>query len=68
MAQLNVAAAPLTEEQGDAMLEELRQIRQVLEKMQQQAVQPAQARRAVQVPGPKPPPVTARHSVQTIHP
>jgi protein-disulfide isomerase len=38
----------LTEEQGDAMLEELRQIRQVLEKMQQQAAPPPQARTAVQ--------------------
>ena len=42
-------AEPLTEEQGDAILEELRQIRQVLEKMQQQgAVPPAQVRTAVQ--------------------
>ena len=38
----------LTEEQGDAILEELRQIRQVLEKMQQQAAPPPQARTAVQ--------------------
>ena len=40
---------PLTEEQGDAILEELRQIRLVLEKMQQQqAAPPPQARTAVQ--------------------
>ena len=38
---LSVAVAePLTEEQGDAILEELRQIRQVLEKMQQQGTLP----------------------------
>ncbi len=42
-------AEPLTEEQGNAILEELRQIRQVLEKMQQQqAAPPARARTAVQ--------------------
>ena len=46
---VTVSAKPLTEEQGDAILEELRQIRQVLEKMQQQqAAPPAQARAAVQ--------------------
>jgi protein-disulfide isomerase len=44
LVQSNVAAAPLTEEQGDAILGELQQIRQVLEKMQQQGV--VQAARA----------------------
>jgi len=46
---VTVSAESLTEKQGDAILEELRQIRQVLEKMQQQqAAPPAQARTAVQ--------------------
>ncbi len=42
------SADDLTEAQGDAILVELRQIRQLLEKMQQQATPPAEARRAVQ--------------------
>ena len=46
---VTVSAESLTEMQGDAILEELQQIRQVLEKMQQQqAAPPAQARTAVQ--------------------
>ncbi len=42
------SADDLTEAQGDAILVELRQIRQVLEKMQRQQAAPAQARTAVQ--------------------
>jgi protein-disulfide isomerase len=40
------ADEPLTEKQGNAILEELRQIRQVLEKMQQQQATPAAKARA----------------------
>lgn len=47
MGRPGVAAAQLTEKQGDAIVNELRQIRQALERMQQQGAGPqAQARAA----------------------